>query len=155
MNAFPIIPVGIGTNRPKRADDFVQVQIRKQCFRIRVQFLQAFRPLCKGRWRIYAETSLAVPRRAVELASQCVDGFIVDIKDSNPHIYRAYTGGDPELAYENLALLKELVGPERITVRVPLIPEFNSKEDQTHSLQILKAMGFTRLDPFSYIIKKA
>lgn len=122
---------------------------------LHAQFLQAFRPLCKGRWRIYAETSLAVPRRAVELASQCVDGFIVDIKDSNPHIYRAYTGGEPELAYENLALLKELVGPQRITVRVPLIPEFNSKEDQTHSLQILKAMGFTRLDPFSYIIKKA
>jgi hypothetical protein len=35
---------------------------------------------------------------------------------------------------------------------VPLIPEFNTPEDQAHSLAILRDMGVTRLDSFSYII---
>lgn len=120
---------------------------------LHTEFIQNFRELCQDRWRIYAETGLHVPAEQIHTAAQCIDGFIVDIKDMNPAIYQAYTGKEGTLAYENLKLLKELVGPERIVVRVPLIPEFNTEAEQAHSLQMLKAMGFTRLDPFSYILK--
>ncbi len=116
-------------------------------------FIQDFRRLCGDRWRIYAETSLSVPREVIDLAAQCVDGFIVDIKDMDPVIYRAYTGCEAALAHENLERLLSLVGPERMVVRVPLIPDFNTPEAQAHSLRRLKAMGVTCLDPFSYIVR--
>ena len=120
---------------------------------LHTEFIHSFRQICGDRWKIYAETSLHVPRESVDLAAQCVDGFIVDIKDMDPEIYKAYTGRDAALAHSNLEQLLSLVGPERILVRIPLIPEYNTKEAQSHSIDTLKAMGFTRLDPFSYIIK--
>ncbi len=120
---------------------------------LHTDFIRAFRELCTDRWRIYAETSLSVPRENIDIAAQCIDGFIVDIKDMDPDIYRAYTGREATLAHENLEGLLSLVGSERIVVRVPLISDFNTAEAQGRSLQQLKAMGFTRLDLFSYIVR--
>lgn len=120
---------------------------------LHTEFIRRFRRLCGSSWRIYAETSLHVPAEQIHTAAQCIDGFIVDIKDMNPAIYRAYTGQEAATAHDNLKLLLSLVGSERIVVRVPLIPEFNTEADQAHSIQVLKAMGVTRLDPFSYILR--
>ena len=118
-------------------------------------FIQEFSKLCKGRWRIYAETSLCVPREHIHIAAQCVDGFLVDIKDMDPQVYCAYTGKDATLAHENLLHLKDLVDPSRILVRIPLIPGYNTEAHQARSAEILKALGFTRLDIFPYIIKES
>lgn len=120
---------------------------------LHTDFIRAFRQFCGNRWRIYAETSLAVPRENIDLAAQCVDGFIVDIKDMDPQVYQSYTGREATLAHENLVYLLSLTGPERILVRVPLIPGFNTTEAQARSLQQLRGMGFTRLDPFPYTIR--
>ena len=120
---------------------------------LHTEFIHSFRQICGDRWKIYAETSLCVPQEKVDIAARCVDGFIVDIKDMDPLIYQAYTGKAPHLAYSNLERLLTLAGAERILVRVPLIPDFNTKEAQSRSIDTLKAMGFTRLDPFSYIIR--
>ena len=117
-------------------------------------FIQEFSTLCKGRWRIYAETSLCVPREHIDIAAQCVDGFIVDIKDMDPNIYKAYTGKDATLPHQNLLHLKELVGPDRILVRIPLIPEYNTEAHQARSAETLTALGFTRLDIFPYILRE-
>ena len=54
----------------------------------------------------------------------------------------------------NLRLLLSLVGPERIRVRVPLIPDYNTPEDQARSVKALQAMGVTRLDVFEYVIRE-
>ena len=51
---------------------------------------------------------------------------------------------------ENLKRLLVLVGPERITVRVPLIPDFNTEDDQQHSRATLEAMGIRNFDLFTY-----
>ena len=51
----------------------------------------------------------------------------------------------------NLKRLLEAAGPERVTVRVPLIPEFNTPEDRERSAERLRAMGVTRLDLFEYV----
>ena len=116
-------------------------------------FIRRFRELCPGAWRICAETSLAVPRENVETAAEAVDFFIVDCKDMDAEIYRRYTGGDAALMRENLRFLLEKVGPERVLVRVPLIPEHNTPEDQARSAERLRALGVTKLDLFDYVIR--
>ena len=117
------------------------------------QFIREFRALCKDRWRIYAETSLNVPEENVRIAAQCVDGFIVDIKDADADIYRSYTGAENAQVLENLRLLLSLVGAENVLVRVPLIPEFNAPEDQKRSIEALKKLGVQRFDTFTYIVR--
>ena len=116
-------------------------------------FIRRFRELCPPPWRICAETSLAVPRENVVLAAEAVDFFIVDCKDLDGEIYRRYTGGDGALMRENLRFLLEKAGPERVLVRVPLIPEYNTPEDQARSAEALRAMGAAKLDLFDYVIR--
>ena len=68
-------------------------------------------------------------------------------------VYRRYTGGDGVRMKENLRLLLELVGPARIRVRVPLIPDYNTPEDQARSAAALRDMGVTEPELFEYVIK--
>ncbi len=74
-------------------------------------------------------------------------------KEGNTDIYRAYTGGDATRAWDNLALLLSLVGPDHITVRVPLIPDFNTEADTDRTAQRLADMGVTRIDRFIYRVQ--
>lgn len=120
---------------------------------LHTRFIREFRERCGSKWRIYAETALQVPAETIRAAAECIDGFIVDIKTCDPEIYRAYTGGEYAVARNNLQLLLKLAGPERIHVRVPLIPEFNTKEDQQRSEELLRAMGITWIEPFDYVFR--
>ena len=114
-------------------------------------FLRRFRALCPAEWRICAETSLAVPEEQLRLSLGAVDEYIADCKDMDAEIYRRYTGGDAARMKDNLRLLLESVGPERVLVRVPLIPEYNTEADRGRSVRELRAMGVTRLDVFDYV----
>ena len=114
-------------------------------------FLRRFRQLCPGDWKISAETSLAVARDLLAPAVGAVDLLIVDCKEMNPEIYRRYTGGDPARMQDNLRWLLTQVGAERILVRVPRIPEYNTKEDQEKSAERLRALGISNLDLFDYV----
>ncbi len=120
---------------------------------LQTPFLREFRALCGDAWRLYAETSLNVPMASVEAAAEIFDGFIVDIKDTNPDIYRRYTGRDNTSTLQNLAWLIGAVGTERILVRLPLIPEFNTEDDRSKSRTRLSDMGVTRFDEFEYLIR--
>lgn len=113
-------------------------------------FIQEFREICGKEWHLCTETSLNVPWENVRAAAECVDKFYVDCKDTNPEIYHAYTGQNNERMLENLKGLLALVGPERITVRLPLIPKFNTEEDRQRSLSLLEQMGLTNFDRFTY-----
>lgn len=42
---------------------------------------------------------------------------------------------------------------DRIVIRIPLIPQYNTPEDQTHSQQALKELGFVNFDVFEYIVR--
>ena len=117
---------------------------------LRVDFLTEFKELCGKGWNLTAETSLQVAREAVEQAAEVVGDFIVDIKESNPDIYRAYTGGDAQRAWENLEWLIQKKGPGHVIVRVPLIPDFNTEADCDRTEERLKAMGVTNIDRFTY-----
>jgi pyruvate formate lyase activating enzyme len=72
----------------------------------------------------------------------------------DPEIYHAYTGGDQSLMESNLRFLLEKAGPERVVVRVPLIPDYNDEEKRGKSIEKLKAIGVERMDVFSYVIRE-
>ena len=113
-------------------------------------FIAQFRKIIPPEWHIYAESSLMIPEKNVYGAAEVVDHFIIDIKDTNPEIYKAYTGSDNKTVMSNLALLIKTVGADRITVRVPLIPGFNTDEDRQRSVLLLRGMGITEIDLFKY-----
>ena len=121
---------------------------------LRMDFISRFRGLCGTAWRLTAETSLNVPRAAVEKAAAVIDDFIVDIKDCNPDIYKAYTGRSNRRVMFNLRWLIAAKGAEHIIVRVPLIADYNTVADRDRTVATLKGMGITRIDRFEYIIKK-
>ena len=120
---------------------------------LRVDVISRFRELCGPAWRLTAETSLNVPRAAVEKAAAVIDDYIVDIKDCNPDIYKLYTGRSNRRVLFNLRWLIAAKGAEHIIVRVPLIPDYNCGADRDRSIATLKDMGVTRIDRFKYIIK--
>ncbi len=113
-------------------------------------FLQDFRRVCGNEWHLCAETSLSVAWENVALAAECIDHFYVDCKDTDSDIYHRYTGQDNSLMLGNLERLLALVGPDRITVRIPLIPDFNTEDDQQRSKQRLEKMGIRNFDLFTY-----
>lgn len=117
---------------------------------LQAPFLADFRKICGENWHLCAETSLWVTQAQVRIAAACIDHFYVDVKDINPEIYRAYTGQENEKVLENLRLLLSLVGPERITVRLPLIPGYNTEGDRQTSQRLLTQMGITNFDCFTY-----
>ena len=120
---------------------------------LQVEFIKAFRELCGPQWQIMAETSLNVPFENVQTIDPILDGYIIDIKDMNPEIYQAYTGKDNSVVLTNLEWLLKSGDSNRIMVRVPHIPEFNTDEDVAKSIKCLKAMGVKNIDEFNYIIR--
>ena len=120
---------------------------------LQLEFIKAFRELCGPQWQIVAETSLNVPFENVETVDSVLDGYIVDIKDMNPEIYKAYTKKDNTLAISNLQWVLQHGDPNRVIVRVPHIPEFNTDEDVKRSKDQLTAMGVKNIDEFNYIIR--
>lgn len=119
---------------------------------LRAEFLAEFRALCGAEWHLCAETSLNVPWEQAERAAECIDVFYVDVKDTDPDIYRRYTGQENGRVLENLRKLAEKLGPERIVVRLPLIPGFNTEADRERSRERLTTMGLSQFDLFPYKI---
>lgn len=120
---------------------------------LHAEFIRAFREVAGPGWRLTAETSLHVPKTQLLKALPVLDDFIVDIKDLNPAIYEAYTSMPIDRVLSNLKLLSEYCAPERVTVRVPSIPQYNTEEDIASSVEKLQAMGFTQIEVFPYIIR--
>ncbi len=120
---------------------------------LQTEFIKEFRALCGNQWKLLVETSLNVAPEMVQTADPVLDGYIVDIKDMNPEIYKTYTGKNNALVFENLEWLLHHGDPSRIVVRVPHIPDYNTDLDVAKSMGQLKAMGVTNFDEFQYIIR--
>lgn len=120
---------------------------------LQVDFIKEFRSLCGPQWQILAESSLNVPFENLEALDPVLDGYIVDVKDMDPDIYQAYAGKDNVVVLKNLEWLLQHRDPNCIMVRVPHIPDFNTDEDVSKSMERLKAMGVTNFDEFNYIIR--
>ena len=117
-------------------------------------FIQEFCRIAKPEWKISIETSLnADTSRLISLAP-FINHYFIDIKDLNNNIYQAYTSHDNRQLLTNLYLLADNIPPERVTIRLPLIPGYNTGNDRKASMEKLKEMGFRNFDMFRYIIKK-
>ncbi len=101
-------------------------------------------------WRFTLETSLAVSLDRLMLLDGLIDEYIVDIKDMNDGIYFAYTGKSADDMKRALTHLASI--PERVTVRVPLIPEYNTESDTERSIAVLLKLGFSHFDEFTYVM---
>jgi pyruvate formate lyase activating enzyme len=113
-------------------------------------YIQEFRTYCGEEWNITIETSLNVPLENVKSLYSIVNHYIVDIKDMNNAIYKSYTGKDNILPIANLKWLIEQGIADKIHVRVPLIPDFNTEKDNKRSVSALKKMGIRDVEIFSY-----
>ena len=116
------------------------------------EFIREFRELCGNDWQLRVETSLNVPWENVRIVADTIDHFYIDCKDTNPDIYRQYTGLDNGPMLDNLKALLAMAGPDKITLRIPLIPGYNTERDRQRSRTWLEGMGVKRFDLFEYRI---
>jgi len=121
---------------------------------MRPQFIREFRNLCGEAWRLNLETSLNVPSASIEALLPVVNTLIIDIKDMNPDIYRSYTGRSNDRVIDNLRLIADAGRQHDCIVRLPLIPNHNDDFDREASRATLEALGFTRFDLFTYLVRK-
>ena len=117
---------------------------------LRPEFIRQFHALCAGRWKITLETSLNVPSASLQTVAPLVNDFIIDIKDANDEIYTEYTGKSNAQVWENLSWLAENYDRDHVILRLPLIPEFNTKADIESSVLKVKELGFLKIDRFTY-----
>ena len=113
-------------------------------------FIYEFRQLCGQEWQLSVESSLNVPQENIEKLLPVIDYYIIDIKDSNNDIYQQYNGKENEKVLNNLHYLIEHGKNEQIIVRTPIIPVYNSESDVDNSIRLLKEMGITQFDRFTY-----
>lgn len=121
---------------------------------LRSLFIEEFAGMMPQEWNITIETCLNVERQHVERLLPIVSQWIIDVKDMNREIYKAYTGKSNKRTIDNLRWLLRHEGmAERIILRLPHIPEYNTDEDVKHSRRLLKDMGIKTFDEFNYIVK--
>lgn len=113
-------------------------------------FIREFRNLCGEHWNITLETSLNTPLAHLQKTAPSVNNYIIDIKETHPEIYERYTGKENRQVADNLEWLAKNVNPESITVRIPLIPHFNTEADNERSEKIVRNFGIQNIDRFAY-----
>ena len=122
---------------------------------LRSDFIEEFCRIKVPEWKINIETSLNVDRNHLERVMPYIDQYFIDIKDTNPDIYKEYTTRDNTQVLNNLRWLLEHEGmAEKIIVRLPHIPDHNTQTDIDRSRTLLEEMGAKHLDEFDYIIGK-
>ena len=102
---------------------------------------------CDG-WNIAIETSLCVSNKQVVVLSGLINHFYIDIKTLNKDIYFAYTGASNDQVIDNLDFLSKTC-PEKVTIRIPLIPGYNDIAEQHQTMEKMKMLGFS-VNLFTY-----
>ena len=119
---------------------------------LQAEFIADFIRFCREKgegWTFAAETCLAVPEETLRAVLPYIDEWIVDVKDMDDEIYRAYTGRDSGAMKANLAILAETC-PDKVRVKTPLIPDFNTPEHLLRSQIALTDMGFAKIERLRY-----
>jgi len=120
---------------------------------LRSDFIKAFAEIMNPEWKLTIETSLNVPLENVKAIASLVQMWYVDIKDMKPNIYKAYGCKENKQVISNLQWLAANGYADKVIIRLPLIPEYNTDEDRQRSQQQLEEMGFTNFDKFNYIVR--
>ena len=114
------------------------------------ELIKEMRTVCEPEMTFYVETSFNVNWDSIESVMDSVDCFYVDIKSSDPVIYREYTGGELQCVLDNIKQYVELKGNDSIVVRIPEISGFVDKERQADSKRLLLEIGIKRFNLFKY-----
>lgn len=122
---------------------------------LRSEMIQEVCRLMPEEWSVTIETSLNVPLQRVEAVAPFVRQWIIDVKDMNADIYHRYTSIDNGRVRENLQWLVTHIDTEKVLIRLPLIPEYNTPADVAASRKELLAMGFTHFDEFEYVVSRS
>ena len=120
---------------------------------LRSDFIKAFAEIMNPEWKLTIETSLNVPVENVKKVAPLVQMWYIDIKDMNPDIYKAYGCKENKQVISNLQWLAANGYADKVIIRLPMIPEYNTDEDRQQSQQQLEEMGFTNFDKFNYIVR--
>lgn len=120
---------------------------------LRSDFIKAFAEIMNPEWKLTIETSLNVPLENVKAIASLVQMWYVDIKDMNPDVYKAYGCKENKQVVSNLQWLAANGYADKVIIRLPLIPEYNTDEDRQRSQQQLENMGFRNFDKFNYIVR--
>ena len=112
------------------------------------RFISQFCSVADPGWKIRIETCLNVSWHMIQPLIDDVDLWIVDIKDMNPEIYLRYTEKNNHQVIDNLEKLSAAVQQDKILIRVPLIPGYNTDDDIDKSLICLEM--FNHIDRITY-----
>ncbi|MGL6200132.1 MAG: glycyl-radical enzyme activating protein [Lachnospiraceae bacterium] len=77
-------------------------------------------------WHTAIETTVYAPEEALRRVLPYVDLALIDIKSTNNQRHQEYTGCSNEIILKNAVLASQLT---KATVRIPVIPGFNSDPD--------------------------
>ena len=121
---------------------------------LRSDDIVSFCKLMPQEWRITIETSLNADRKHLEAVAPYIDHYFIDVKDMNSQIYRNYTSVDNRQVIDNLQWLAAHEDTQKIIIRLPHIPDYNTEADIAKSRKQLEAMGFTNFDCFDYQLPK-
>ena len=113
-------------------------------------FIIEFAKLCPKNWKITLETSLDCSYNTIKALAPYVDEWIVDIKSMNADIYYRYTGKNSAV-HQHLECAKRLLPLDKVTIKVPHIPDFTTEEDVRESIRELGEMGFANIVECDYV----
>ncbi len=117
---------------------------------LNAEYIKEACDLVPTKWKIRIETSLNVKWDKIELLLPYIDQWIIDIKDSNNEIYKNYTGVDNLKVYDNVLRLSHKTGKEKLLIRIPKIPNYNTEKDIQESVKLYSNLG--NIDVFNYKI---
>ena len=112
--------------------------------------IKEFSEINVDKFSLYIETSLNVPRKNLEQVIDVIDKYHVDIKTMDFSLYREYTGGDLQVAIDNLSYLLGKKSADDVIVRIPIIPGFNGPKEQEQAKEELTKRGVRHFDLFKY-----
>lgn len=113
-------------------------------------FMREFTTIMNPEWKITLETALNVPLEKLIEVAPLVSRFFVDVKDMNGKIYSTYTKKNNKQTIQSLDWLASQGLAEKVIVRLPLIPEYNTPTDIIASRRMLEGMGFSHFNEFVY-----
>ena len=118
-------------------------------------FIHEVCKLADPAWIMRIETSLNVPWRNVEMITEDIDEWIIDVKDMDDFIYRKYTGVNIDHLRNNLNRLRKSVDKSKLHIRIPRIPKFNNEKNVIKSADWIKEVLDVEPEVFDYYIPVA
>lgn len=90
-------------------------------------FVKELLKACKAQgWHTAIETTAYANTEVIESVFPYIDLTLMDIKSTNSLLHKKYTGVSNEIIIDNAKLVSKIT---KMVVRVPLIPGFNSSEE--------------------------